>query len=58
MAGLDLRTCGFWNPRLETEHNVLRYKIYIYIQCVSDHTTFDLRNPTIPILIKKTLLNA
>ena len=28
------------------------YKIYIYIQYgVLDHTTFDLRNPTIPILI-------
>ena len=43
----------------ETNYNHLRYKICIYIQYgVSDHTTFDLRNPTIPILIKKTLSNA
>ena len=38
----------------ETEYNLKRYKICIYIQYgVSDHTTFDLCNPTIPILIKK-----
>ena len=37
----------------------LRYKVCIYIQYgVSDHTTFDLYNPTIPILIKITLSNA
>ena len=41
----------------ETNYNHLRYKICIYIQYgVSDHTTFDLCNPTIPILIKKNLI--
>ena len=39
------------------EHEFVRYKICIYIQYgVSDHTTFDLCNPTIPILIKKNLI--
>ena len=43
----------------ETNYNFIRYKICIYIQYgVSDHTTFDPCNPTIPILIKKTLSNA
>ena len=43
----------------ETNYNHILYKICIYIQYgVSDHTTFDLCNPTIPILIKKTLSNA
>ena len=42
-----------------TENKFIRYKICIYIQYgISDHTTFDLCNPTIPILIKKTLSNA
>ena len=41
----------------ETNYNHSYYKIYIYIQYgVSDHTTFDLCNPTIPILIKKNLI--
>ena len=36
----------------ETNYNYNCYKICIYIQYgVSDHTTFDLCNPTIPILI-------
>ena len=43
----------------DTNYNHLRYKICIYIQYgVSVHTTFDLCNPIIPILIKKTLTNA
>ena len=38
----------------ETNYNHNCYKICIYIQYgVSAHTTFDLCNPTIPILIKK-----
>ena len=41
----------------ETNYNHEPYKICIYIQYgVSDHTTFDLCNPTIPILIKKNLI--
>ena len=43
----------------ETNFTYIYYKICIYIQYgVSDHTTFDLCNPTVPILIKKTLSNA
>ena len=43
----------------ETNYNHVCYKICIYIQYgISDHTTFDLCNPTIPILIKETLSNA
>ena len=43
----------------ETNYIHSRYKIFIYIQYgVSDHTTFEMCNPTIPILIKKTLSNA
>ena len=43
----------------EINYSSRRYKICFYIQYgVSDHTTFDLCNPTIPILIKKPLLNA
>ena len=41
----------------ETNFTYVFYKICIYIQYgVSDHTTFDLCNPTIPILIKKNLI--
>ena len=44
-----------WATR--TDCIIHRYKICIYIQYgVSDHTTFDLCNPTIPILIKKNLI--
>ena len=43
------------NSRLTTElpnFNYVYHKICIYIQYgVSDHTTFDLCNPTIPSLI-------
>ena len=43
----------------KTNYNHVRYKVCIYIQYgISDHTTFDLCNPTIPILIKITLSNA
>ena len=46
-----------WATGTNYYHN--HYKICIYIQYgVSDHTTFDLCNPTIPILIKKALSNA
>ena len=41
----------------ETNFTYVCYKICIYIQYgVSDHTTFNLCNPTIPILIKKNLI--
>ena len=62
MVGFDPGIYGLRNPRLTTElpklwTNFLRYKICIYIQYgVSDHMTFDLCNPTIPILIKKNLI--
>ena len=54
---------GLRNSRLTAELSkpapTGSYKICIYIQYgVSDHTTFDLCNPTIPILIQKTLSNA
>ena len=56
-----IRTRNLWitKPALyhlatETNYNRIRYKICIY--GVSDHTTFDLCNPTIPILIKKNLI--
>ena len=64
VAGFDPGTFWLRNSRLTTElpkltTNHSRYKICIYIQYgVSDQTTFDLCNPTIPILIKKTLSNA
>ena len=65
-SGGRIRTRNLWITKLvpyhwatETNYNHTRYKICIYIQYgVSDHTTFDLCNPTIPILIKKTLSNA
>ena len=65
-GGDRIRTRKVWITKLatyhwptETNYNHVRYKICIYIQYgVSDHTTFDLYNPTIPILIKKTLSNA
>ena len=64
MAGFDPRDSGLWIPRLnaklpEPTAVLLIIKICIYIQYgVSDHMTFDLCNPTIPISIKKTLSNA
>ena len=65
-GGGRIRTRKLWITKLppyhwatETKYSNLRYKICIYIQYgVSDNTTFDLCNPTIPILIKKTLSNA
>ena len=43
----------------ETYYIPWPYKICIYIQYgLSDQTTFDLCNPTMPILIEKILLNA
>ena len=65
-GGGRIRSLDLWimNPApyrwaTETNRNSCRYKICIYIQYgVSDHTTFDLCNPTIPILILKTLPNA
>ena len=60
VAGFEPGIYGLRNSHLttelasETNHNHMRYKICIYIQYgVVDHTTFDLCNPTIPILIKK-----
>ena len=64
VAGLEPRNYGLRTSRLTTElpkpaSPTQNYKICIYIQYgVSDHTTFDLCNPTIPILIKKTLSDA
>ena len=41
----------------ETNFTYVCYKICIYIQYgISDHTTFNLCNPTIPILILKNLI--
>ena len=65
-GGVRIRTRNLWITKLapyhwrtETNFNQGYYKICIYIQYgVSDYTTFDLCNPTIPILIKKTLSNA
>ena len=48
-----------YNWATEINFIYVNYKIFIYIQYgVSAHTTFDLCNPTILILIKKTLSNA
>ena len=65
VSGFEPGIYGFRNSRLTAElpkpATTVRYKICIYIQYgvyVSDHTTFDLCNPTIPILIQKTLSNA
>ena len=65
-GGSRIRSRNLWITKLapslwatETNYNDIRYKVCIYIQYgVSDHTTFDLCNPTIPILIKITLSNA
>ena len=61
--GGRIRSRNLWITKLapyhwatETNFNHVFYKIFI--NGVSDHTTFDLYNPTIPILIKKTLSNA
>ena len=57
VAGFEPGIYGLRNSRLTTElpkptSTTYTYKICIYIQYgVSDHTTFDLCNPTIPILI-------
>ena len=64
VAGFDPETYRLQNSRLTAElpkpsSKHVRYKVCIYIQYgVSDHTTFDLCNPTIPILIKINLSNA
>ena len=56
-GGGRIRSRNFWITKLATYHwatetNHQRYKICIYIQYgVSDHTTFDLCNPTNPTLI-------
>ena len=65
-GGGRIRTRNLWITTLapyhwatETNFNYVCYKICIYIYYgVSDHTTYDLCNPKIPILIKKTLSNA
>ena len=65
-GGGRIRTRKLWIMKLVPYHcaipkptTTLRYKICIYIQYgVSDHTTFDLCNPAIPIWLKKTLSNA
>ena len=64
IGGGRIRTRKLWITTLapyhwatETSYNLVRYKICIYIQYgISDHTTFDLCNPTIPILIFKNLI--
>ena len=56
-GGGRIQTRKLWITKLapyhwatETNYIHIRYKICIYIQYgVSDHTTFDLCNPTIPI---------
>ena len=65
VAGFDPETYGLQYSRLTAElpkpstYKHVHYKVCIYIQYgVSDHKTFDLCNPTIPILIKITLSNA
>ena len=65
VAGFEPGIYGLRNSHLttelatETNYNHMRYKICIYIKYgVSDHTTFNLCNPTIPIFIKKTLSKA
>ena len=63
VAGFEPGIYGLRNSRLTTElPKPISPKYvtkYIYVQYgVSDHTTFDLCNPTIPILIKKTLSNS
>ena len=64
-GGVSIRTRNLWITKLAPYHwgtetnyfNHGHYKICIYIQYgVSDHTTFDLCNPTIPILMKKNLI--
>ena len=63
-GGGRIRTRNLWITKLapyhwatETNFSYEYYKICIYNQYgVSDHTTFDLCNPTIPILIKKNLI--
>ena len=58
-GGGRIRTRNLWITSLapyhwatETNFTYVQYKICIYIQYgISDHTTFDLCNPTIPILI-------
>ena len=65
-GGGRIRSRNLWITKLapyhwatETNYNHVRYKVCIYIQYgISDHTTFDLCNPTIPNLIKITLSNA
>ena len=57
VVGFEPRIYGLRNWRLyhwatETNITYVMTYVYIYIQYgVSDHTTFDLCNPTIPILI-------
>ena len=65
VAGFEPGIYGLRISRLTTELPKPTSPMYntkyvcIYTQYgVSDHTTFDLCNPTIPILIKKTLSNA
>ena len=63
VAGFESGIYGLRNSPLTTElpkpTSPICVTKYIYIQYgVSDHTTFNLCNPTIPILIKKTLSNA
>ena len=60
-AGFEPGNYGLRNPRLTIElpkpttRCVTKYIFYIQYG-VSDHTTFDICNPTIPILIKKNLI--
>ena len=60
-AGFEPGIYGLRNLRLTTElpkpttTYVTKYIFYIQYG-VSDHTTFDIYNPTIPILIKKNLI--
>ena len=58
VAGFEPGIYRLRNLRLTTELPKPTSPTNITKYGVSDHTTFDLCNPTIPILIKKTLSNA
>ena len=54
-VGFDPRASGLWIPRLTAKLPKLTVSLLV-IKYVSDHRTFDLCNPTIPILFKKNLI--
>ena len=61
VAGLEPGNYGLQHSRLTTElpkptTTALVKNMYLYSIWPLGHTTFDLCNPTIPILIKKNLI--